>query len=501
MNHTKENITNEKAVKVFCVLALAGLGVFLAVQSSLMPFVRDGYISTDTSVWIQIAKEMTNGKMVYRDLFDHKGPVLFLLFSLFFRLGGITGIWILQCLMLAATITLCMKCAMTITSNRFPGMCVTVATVWGLNYFFWEDFSIEEMALPFMFGSLYIFLIYFRSEDRKIGRYQIVLLGIFMGAVFGLRPNMIALWAAFAFAVFIETLCRKKYGELISYMVFFLAGFAGTLLLIGLWLLINGALSAWWRDGFLFNFAYAGDTDMQSRMEILMLFVKYRIQWISLLFNILLLCFCKKDRVLYGANLLYVILNLVLMSMSGENYAHYKIALLPGFVVPLAGGGQVLWNFAEQLKKRFRPLEPMVLAILCLAVLFAKDCYRGLLRIYDNMTVTEAEGQVLAAMDYIKEHTDPSDRITALGNLCHIYLGADRYSATDYVYTFPVCNISPEIGERFCGQLFAAAPEIIVMDPENFLYESEYEKQTAEYLAENYTLVMQGQNFKMFERK
>lgn len=83
MNNTKENMTKEKVSSLFCVLVLAGLGVFLAVQSSLMPFTRDGFISTDTSVWIQIAKEMQNGKMVYRDLFDHKGPVLFLLFSLF----------------------------------------------------------------------------------------------------------------------------------------------------------------------------------------------------------------------------------------------------------------------------------------------------------------------------------------------------------------------------------------------------------------------------------
>lgn len=501
MNDTKEKITKEKAVSVFCVLALAGLGVFLAVQSSLMPFTRDGFISTDTSVWIQIAKEMQHGKMVYRDLFDHKGPVLFFLFSLFFRFGGITGIWILQCLMLAVTITMCMKCAMTITSNRLLGTYVTVATVWGLNYFFWEDLSIEEMALPFLFTSLYIFLSYFRSEDRRIKTYRIALLGVCMGAVFGLRPNMIALWAAFALAVFAENLYRKKYGELVSYIVFFLAGFAGTLLAIGLWLLANGALAAWWRDGFLFNFAYAGETDMQSRMDILILFVKYRIQWISLLLNVLILCFYKKDKMLYGANLLYVAVNLVLMSMSGENYAHYKIALLPGFVAPLACGGQIIWDYIAGWKKRFRFAEPFVLATLCLAALFAKDCYRGLLRIYDNISVTEEEAAILEAMDYIKEHTDSDDKIAALGNLCHIYLGTDRYSATNYVYTFPVCNISAEMGERFCAQLLEARPKIIVMDPENFLYELEYEKRTAEFLESDYIHLMSGYHFEMFERK
>ena len=286
-----------------------------------------------------------------------------------------------------------------------------------------------------------------------------------------------------------------------SYIVFFLAGFAGTLLLIGLWLLVNGALGAWWRDGFLFNFAYAGDTDMQSRIDILILFVKYRIQWISLLLNVLLLCFYKKDKMLYGANLLYVVVNLVLMSMSGENYSHYKIALLPGFVAPLACGGQILWDSIAGWKKRFRFAEPLVLATLCLAVLFAKDCYRGLLRIYDNINVTEEEAEILTAMDYIMEHTDQNDKIAALGNLCHIYLGTDRYSATDYVYTFPICNILAEMGERFCEQLEEARPKIIVMDPENFLYESEYEKRTAEFLENDYTHLMSGYHFEMYERK
>lgn len=481
------------------LIILTGMGMFLTFQSGLMPFTRDGNISIDTSVWVQIAREMANGKMVYRDLFDHKGPLLFLLYSNAYRLNGITGIWLLQCVFLAADIVACLKCSVMMGKNRAVGLYCTMAVLLSLNaYCAYMDSSVEEMSLPFMLISLFVFLSYFHSEDRSIEKHRIVLLGICAGAVFFSLPNMTALWIVYSLAVIYEGLCLKRYKDILVQMTLFLCGFFLMSCLIIIWLWSNSSLSAWWEKGILFNFLYAGAADWSSRIKTFKFFLHYRVQMVSLLINIWLVFSVRKNRIVYLANLLYMILNQCFMSMSGRTYEIYAIALIPGYILPLTYGAQIIWNQFIQNRK-WKCVIAILAASCSLLLLYGKGGYRGIERIYDNINVSEEEQQTLDVMSYIAEHTSVQEEISVIGNACYIYVGSERYSATEYLYTHPLCSMSKELGKDFYEQMMLQCPSMIVLPKDFNEHKPYYADEICSFLNKKYSKSYETERFEVYK--
>ncbi len=485
----------------FAVLVLAALGVYLVLQSAFMPFSRDGVISTDTGVWLQIAREMSEGRMVYRDLFDHKGPLLFLLYSLFFRAGGTTGVWLLQCLLLAVTITAAYWCVRKLVANRIAAAYAVMGAVLGKNIFGGEDFPIEEAALPFLMLSLFVFVSYLCDDKRTIRPKEIVLLGLCMGSVLCLRPNLIALWTVFVPAVFLEGVCAKRYKEMLLCAGCFTAGAAAVIALLCVWLQCGGALSACWEEAVRFNFLYVGKSDSLSRIRVFLEFFFHPLQFACICLNLYLFLRKKELRLLYGSNLLYILLNLILASMSGVNYRNYEIALIPGFVLPLAGGIGDLWNFLERRKGRRGFLSPFCVITLILFLLYGNGGgFYGLKKIYYNVQITGAERENLEMMRFIEENTAEEEKITVLGNVAYIYLGTGRCSATEFIYTYPVCEMSGELGGRFLEQMETAEPPFIVVKEGWFEEPVPFRKKIETLIEKNYVNVMETGDFIVYER-
>ena len=72
----------ERSIRIknwYVYIILIIFGILISFQSSTSPLNTDA-ISTDVSVWISIAKRMEHGDVIYRDVFDHKGPILYLIY-------------------------------------------------------------------------------------------------------------------------------------------------------------------------------------------------------------------------------------------------------------------------------------------------------------------------------------------------------------------------------------------------------------------------------------
>ena len=68
----------------------------------------------DSSVFLYIGKRMLEGKLPYRDLFDHKGPILYLIEVSGLRLSphSTNGVWVLEVLnLLAASYLIRLSCS------------------------------------------------------------------------------------------------------------------------------------------------------------------------------------------------------------------------------------------------------------------------------------------------------------------------------------------------------------------------------------------------------
>ena len=81
---------------------LMGIGFVFVIAmvfcSSFTSPLYPNYYGDDSAVFVLIGKAIVNGKIVYKDLFDHKGPILFFIEAIGYSISERTGIWIIQCI-------------------------------------------------------------------------------------------------------------------------------------------------------------------------------------------------------------------------------------------------------------------------------------------------------------------------------------------------------------------------------------------------------------------
>ena len=97
MDKVKEKITKKiNNENTLIVLALIMLTILISIQSCTSMLNTTDYMQIDVSVWTCVAKKMQEGHTIYKDIFDHKGPILYLLYYLGYLFAGIKGIGILD---------------------------------------------------------------------------------------------------------------------------------------------------------------------------------------------------------------------------------------------------------------------------------------------------------------------------------------------------------------------------------------------------------------------
>ena len=97
--------------KTFTFLSLAALAFLFSLQCSSHIW-KNNAASTDSAVFQYIARMILDGKMPYRDVFDHKGPLIYLFNTAGLFISKQIGLWIVELILYSSALQLCI---------RFPG--------------------------------------------------------------------------------------------------------------------------------------------------------------------------------------------------------------------------------------------------------------------------------------------------------------------------------------------------------------------------------------------
>ena len=100
---------------LWCV-GIAAVVLLLCSKSSPL-FVFNDWM--DANAFFTMGKSLFSGEVLYRDVFDHKGPVLHLIYGIGFLLDhtGFTGIFLLEIAALAVALALGLRTA-SLLANR-----------------------------------------------------------------------------------------------------------------------------------------------------------------------------------------------------------------------------------------------------------------------------------------------------------------------------------------------------------------------------------------------
>ena len=144
---TKYKKNNFSKVIPFIIIFI--LTFVILLQSPINVFSQNGISGTDSSVFRTVAECIEKGGMPYRDSFDHKGPLMYLLNFFGIALGGYKGIWILEFLFLFVTFFYIYKIA-NFRLNKAWSLGIVGITGSLLTFFLEGGNLTEEFALPFI---------------------------------------------------------------------------------------------------------------------------------------------------------------------------------------------------------------------------------------------------------------------------------------------------------------------------------------------------------------
>ena len=288
---------------------------------------------------------------------------------------------------------------------------------------------------------------------------RLVLCGFCMGGVLMLRPNMIALWIVFCLAIFFNKLYHKQFAEIPRFVLFFLVGVAIATVPFLIWLSVNHALADFWNIYIRFNFLYSNndDTHLSTKWKTLCFFADNIVFLFSLVSSLFFCYINKEKRFLYITYSLYLIATLFLLSMSGRDYSHYGMILVPAFAFPIASA----FFYCNRAEKAVS----FLLGAFLLCSVGASTWITQIAEvpsIYSTRHDNHFVGQTAEICDVIIANTSPDDTISVYGNWDLLYVHTNRRHATKYSYQYPLTLISEEIDNDYWQQLKAEQPALIV---------------------------------------
>lgn len=362
---------NEKTI-VFIMLSVFALGMWLlsCSTSPIYPF----YYGQDSAIFSLIGKSMISGKTVYRDLFDHKGPILFFIQALGWLLGGRNGIFLIQNILGIINLLFLYGIWKNIRrkQNNLSVGDLIIIFIAGYSVFFYTfvygNLS-EEYSLPFISGCVYLFVRYAGTADENAEHP--VLFSLFYGVAIAvlsfMRLNNAVTVCAGVLAIAIYLLHKKKYKNLFLNIVCGITGCAIVVIPVVAYFIEKNALYDMLYATFIHNFKYTG---VSGHVSILKNLWKYIVLYfpivISIIFYISKILSNGKNKLTFFDILsgFIVFANALCLTIANA-HQHYFAIYIPVFMLILSR----YWSF------ELKSLKTAAVSLCILLHLFYAACF------------------------------------------------------------------------------------------------------------------------------
>ncbi|MGY3749413.1 ArnT family glycosyltransferase [Vagococcus acidifermentans] len=245
---------NRQFLPLLFIFVYSTILMLLVSKSSFIYYINDW---VDINSFYTMGKGWLHGKIPYRDLFDHKGPLLYFIYAIADLLSPRTylGILLFEIMAIFTTLLLVYRIAASYMKEY--------AAVWATLLFsgllvaspyFDAGAGVEELSYPFIMFTIYA-IHRLNQNDFTLTFGESFLSGICFGMIFWMKYTMLGGWLGFIVAYFVVSLIRKNAAAFFSFLGYFFLGFlAISLPVIGYFFSV-GALSDLYHIYFYVNLA------------------------------------------------------------------------------------------------------------------------------------------------------------------------------------------------------------------------------------------------------
>ena len=385
-------MTRSKSALLIIVFTAAAM-LCLADSSPLINISR-----SDSSVFITAGRAMLSEKVMYRDIFDHKGLYIFLVncIAAMIDAKSLIGVWLLETLFMLANAFIVMKIYQQVFAESDNVISSQVLVLCVLFPLVFEGGNLtEEYTLPFQFLSIYLLVKYINSGEVKHSPLIMLIHGINAGIALNFRPNHVLMWVPIALIMSCSLIYNKEYANLIKNFLAGLAGLALGVMPVVIYAIVNGVLYdvIFWT--FICNFMYinTSETSFIYRVFNIVFHMREMIIIVALLLSCLVVIFHDKFRRYRLYYLLMIIAGVTAVSLSGRRYGHYYIYLMP-LLLPVIF---VIAGYVSRIKLagKLQTLITFVLILYCsfMAVTGHKPLSSTARKVFDDFPVINTENK------------------------------------------------------------------------------------------------------------
>lgn len=441
----------EKSKDFWFLLITSGIFFLLRLPSLFEP-----YWYGDEGIYQTIAQAINNGNLLYRDIWDNKPPVLYLLYALFdgdqfstrllSLLFGILSIIVFFFLLKKLL-------ALNETTKKLPLYIATAlfAYLFAIPLFEGNIANAENFMILPILTAAFLLIRYFSKPTPKALLY----VGILLSFAFLIKIVAIFDLAAFVIFFLIESFgSRRKFittGKDLALLAF---GFFFPIVLTILFFAVQGGLSPFISAVFQQNIGYVGYGNTFIIPQGLLYFK------IALLLGGVILLFYQKKHIQPGSLFIYlwILFSLFNAHFSQRPYTHYILVLLPSFCLFV---GLLL----SPLRTKFfhigsaaisvRLIYTIVLLAIVLLTWKNFDIYKKNLAYYENFFAYMMQKKDLTSYQtffdadmprayevaqFLKLHTKKHDTVFVWGNPAQVYKMSDTQPPGKYTVAYHITN-------------------------------------------------------------
>lgn len=439
MNKTVKKYLNKNnlLILLYCFLISFVVLTFTSKNSFLYPF--NDWV--DANAFFTVGKGMFHGIVPYKDIFEQKGPFLYLIYGLASLLSytSFLGVFAFEVLFWTISLFFFYKLLKIFVSTKTSLIVIPIfTTIICTSFAFTHGGSCEEFMLPFFMITLYYFFKHFKV--RKLNKKEMLINGVVAGLVLLSKYTLLGFWIGFTFAIFVDYIIEKDYKKAILYPLVLLGGMFIPFSLFLVYFGINNAIGDFLKNYFLVNITSYGES-VGIFKKFGMIFLGFNkslshnivayILYVILLITIWKFNIPKRSKILF---LITLFISIFFVYFGLKFYRYYTLFVLFFISVPLV----IIFEFLDRLitklnKKHFSAIQVIVL-IICLI------CSNYFANFKEFREVKESELFQYKYADIMKK--DKNATLVNMGHLdCGLYTTSGILPTT---YFFEAQNIPYE---------------------------------------------------------
>jgi hypothetical protein len=269
-------------VFLYCLLTAAVCLAICSKCSFLYP-INDW---TDANAYLSCGRGMLRGRVMYRDLYEHKGPLLYALHALccLVQSGGFLGVFFLEILCAGLFLTAAYQTLALYGAKRAALLWVPViAALVYASFSFREGDSAEELCLPMLAWSLYGMLAWLRRETPgRMAAGKLALNGLLCGCVLWVKFTLLGFYVPWIVGMMLWHAAKREWKDAFRSLGWFLAGVALATVPWAVYFGVNGALGPWLKTYLYDNLFLYGDGERLGLLTRAKAVLRALLDWFGL---------------------------------------------------------------------------------------------------------------------------------------------------------------------------------------------------------------------------